>query len=240
MSNPVSLVVRTGGRENGFTGENRGSAAMNRIIHSFGVGLLLLSFGFVLLVSFGGWVEHLMSWNLGGWRLLKPDDNIHTLVQDPPNGIGLREEPVLKVEGDISRVEQVLMTGSPDISVYFDADGKVISAQLGVSSVLRHLSLWELNLILVLVITSLFLIFGRGNYLRLKSRLLGLFLMSFTLCYVSALLRFDYPLNIWGIAVGLSLILIAIVLSISVLTTWLGRRSSDIETIKASLKGKNL
>lgn len=204
---------------------------MNKFITSVGATLLLICLSLSFLISCGGWANHLLLLMKGDWRPLNKDDSVQTLVQNPPLGLGLFEEPVMKVEGDISGVEKVLMTSSePEVSVYIDVNGNVIAAQLGIASVLRRLSPWEIAVPLMLIGISLFLVCIRENMQSRNFRLLGLLLMIFSLCDLSTLLLAYYPLHTLGIITGLSIFLIAFFLAVFTLAILLSGKRQDNDT----------
>ncbi|MCW5935654.1 MAG: hypothetical protein KIT45_15340 [Fimbriimonadia bacterium] len=196
---------------------------MKKFFFSLGVGVFVMSFAFTMLITSSAWGQHLLSWHSGYWQPLKSGDDIQSFLRADPRKLGMNEKRLLRVEGDVSGVEAVLISESePEISVYIDSHGKVIAARLGIASVMWGFTPWTIAGLLMWISVGLILTCQSDNFSSQKTRFLGLLLVSLSMCYVSALLLEYLPLTTWAIAVGLSLLLVSIVLGLTTIKTCFG------------------
>lgn len=164
---------------------------MVKLLALLGWGLLIFAYGFLLISTSFGWLDHMLSWSSGDWQPLKQDDNLKTV------SARYTIEREMNIEGDVSGVSKVLIIEcSPEISVYFDPEGKIVATRIDIASVLRDSALLELFQLLVLLAIG-FILFGKREQSSSASlRSLSFLIIGFILCHLSAFLIDLYPLHL--------------------------------------------
>lgn len=205
---------------------------MTKTLYLLGWGLLIMAHSFLMLITISGWGQHALSFWSGYWFPLKEEDNLQSLSTSYLGPNALSNGRLLEVQDDISGVSKVLiLDAEPEVSIYFNSRGDIIATRLGIASVLSGFDPSSVARLSILLAIGLILFsFSRGEP-RSTSVLsaLSYLVFSFVLCDLSGQLLVHYPLFVWGMVGGLSLLLASFTSSCVAFETWYwGRKRQQV------------
>ncbi len=149
-------------------------------------------------------------------------------------------ERIMRVENDISGVQEVLVYQSlePEISIYLDGEGRMVAATAGGLPSVLKVPLWYPHVALLfgrfelvfLVLVAITLLLGSPLPLR-KVQALGLISLGFVCTELWGVVLGEYPLWKWSLPVGFFLFCVGVFALglgvILVISSWLSKENES-------------